>query len=991
MRLSLFSPIVSVSLALICALANVASAQTSPKITSWYTAKSGKYARLVETDAELSADTTKTTWTRTAGPNTTTQASPVYAGPQQIDYTSSWVYVKTPDLGTYTMGPWYDNAARTALFVNIPKNQGITFRIPLTSTIPSTKTGTQGLNVGGVMQDAIGYCVDGVAIFDPLDGYTYSGTSEAQGGNGQWHRDAYVNEGITFDKSMAHQQNTGKYHNHANPIALRYQLGDNVTFNSTTKAYSEGNTAAPTAHSPIIGWMLDGLPVYGPYGYSSAMDATSGVRRMVGGFVPRNGATTGVDNISTAGRTLPAWTIRNNGGVTASGPAVSTTYPLGRYIEDWAYLGDLNKVGTTKYAIGTDFDLNEYNVRLCVTPEFPGGTYAYFLNISSTGSPQFPYMVNRWFYGAPTGGALTTVTDTVTNYFMGGANRPLNITNTSVSGSNVSLTWDAVEGGTYSVEASSNNTTFTSKATGLTVTNANTKSNTHTALGSSGAEYARVKRTALATYDSTGTTAATVAQTATTSFTFNTTPTLTTISTLTSATENTAFTISYAALAAAADEADGDGNTVSFRVEAISSGTLTKNGVSVTAGTTLLSTGESLVWTPATNANGTLAAFTIKAWDGTVASSTAVAVNVTVTAVSNVAVWDGGAATSAWGTAANWLGDVVPDSIDGVSFTGSIPYGVVLGANRSVASVAFSGNSAYTLSGNTLSLASGGVISTTAPGSGTVTHVISSALVLSEITGFSIAANANLTLSGGVSGTAALTKSGGGTLTISSAHTRVGGTSVTGGTLSLSSASLSDAGDVSLVTGGTLNLNFSGTDTIHSFYLNGVLSRTGTWGAVGSSAINQDSRITGTGILYVTSGLPTFENWATLLGLTGNNALSSADPDNDGIQNRLEFVLGGNPSNGDSTTVLPTFAVVGNFMFFSFTRNDDSETDTAVKLQYSSDLSAWIDVPVGSVSSVGDGASVLVFENGTAADGITAQIQLGTKTKLFARLAVEAR
>src|SRR5206468_3975931 len=96
------------------------------------------------------------------------------------------------------------------------------------------------------------------------------------------------------------------------------------------------------------------------------------------------------------------------------------------------------------------------------------------------------------------------------------------------------------------------------------------------------------------------------------------------------ATEDTAFTIGYATLAAAADEADVDGDTLSFRVEAVSSGTLTKGGVAVTPGVTLLSSGESWVWTPATNANGTLSAFTIKAYDGTAASASAVPVSVSV-------------------------------------------------------------------------------------------------------------------------------------------------------------------------------------------------------------------------------------------------------------------------------------------------------------------------------------------------------------------------
>ncbi|MFO0945763.1 MAG: hypothetical protein U1D30_07450 [Planctomycetota bacterium] len=115
----------------------------------------------------------------------------------------------------------------------------------------------------------------------------------------------------------------------------------------------------------------------------------------------------------------------------------------------------------------------------------------------------------------------------------------------------------------------------------------------------------------------------------------NSRPFLSSISTLSGANEDQPFTITYAALAAAANESDANGQAVSFRVEAVSAGTLTKNGVAVIPGETLLSSGEQLVWTPAVNAFGTgLNAFTVRAWDGALASLTAVQVKVTVTASS---------------------------------------------------------------------------------------------------------------------------------------------------------------------------------------------------------------------------------------------------------------------------------------------------------------------------------------------------------------------
>lgn len=124
----------------------------------------------------------------------------------------------------------------------------------------------------------------------------------------------------------------------------------------------------------------------------------------------------------------------------------------------------------------------------------------------------------------------------------------------------------------------------------------------------------------------------------------NTPPTLTSVTTLTGATAATAYPITYANLVSAAPDLDDDDNdTLSFRIESVTSGTLTKNGAAITPGTTLLASGESLSWTP--SATGTVEAFKIVAWDGKAASSPAVAVNITV-ASGNVAPSFVGATTS---------------------------------------------------------------------------------------------------------------------------------------------------------------------------------------------------------------------------------------------------------------------------------------------------------------------------------------------------------
>jgi len=142
----------------------------------------------------------------------------------------------------------------------------------------------------------------------------------------------------------------------------------------------------------------------------------------------------------------------------------------------------------------------------------------------------------------------------------------------------------------------------------------------------------------------------------------NEVPRLTTISPLTGATEDTAYSITYAALQGASNAADIENQAISFRVEAVSSGTLTKNGVAVSAGVTLLGSGDTFSWLPATNANGTLNAFTVKAVDTQGGlSSAAVSVMVSVAAVNDSPLSSGAITnTSANETGINVDGTVQP-------------------------------------------------------------------------------------------------------------------------------------------------------------------------------------------------------------------------------------------------------------------------------------------------------------------------------------------
>ncbi|HEX4086610.1 MAG TPA: YHYH protein [Chthoniobacteraceae bacterium] len=476
-------------------------ARADPQLTSWYTTFATRYARIYTTTAAMDTGSNATTWSN----GSQTQSLPAYSGIQGVAYSGSWVYVYSTGLASYIMGPWYLDSAKTTIFPNWPVNQHILFRFPRSSTLGSAPT-SKTLNGTG----AIGLMVDGVSMFNSWDAYYWNGTEDVTStgsGSGYWNRDAFVNEGVTFDPAYAHQQNTGVYHYHADPIGLRYLLGDHVTYNAATNTYAE-STAAVTQHSPILGWVGDGYPLYGPYGYSSAMDSTSGIRRMVSGYTVRNGAN-GADNLTSTGRTtIPAWAQRlYNASANQSGPSVSTSYPLGRYMEDNAFLGDLVNPGTGQtWTTGSGgYDLDEFNGRYCVTPEFPNGTYAYFVAINSSGTPVFPYDIGRAYYGNPTGGAVTSATEAVTTIFNGvsGFQETAETPAVSASTGNVTITWSSVEGGTYEVQAAPDMATWaTLTGSQAAATDAIETSYTDNGAASSNQKrFYEITRTALASYD----------------------------------------------------------------------------------------------------------------------------------------------------------------------------------------------------------------------------------------------------------------------------------------------------------------------------------------------------------------------------------------------------------------------------------------------------------------------------------------------------------
>ncbi len=492
---------------MLCALATLAfagAAVAEPVVDSWVKLSGAKCARIYKTWSAATNGVGSTTWTNTEipvppGRSSGTQAQPVYGGVLSIRVSSNYVYVTSSALPSYVMGPWYLNAAKTQPFPNWPMNQDMLTRIARTPPGP-------GVNKTLTSLGATALWVDGGIVHNQLDAFYYNGSYDTNAVSvftQSWQRNANLAEGLTWDPTGSHQPFTGERHHHINPTALRYQLGDHITYNPTNLTYTEDPTQ--TNHSPILGWAFDGYPIYGPYGYSDPTNMNSVVRRMITGYVPRDG-NFGTTNLYVTGRTsYPQWALDIGKPNAVNGPNVSVNYPMGWYVQDFDHLADHGYTQTTGATVG-DFDLDRYNGRFCRTPDFPDGTYAYFITIEANGTPVFPYIIGLQYYGQRTSGDygapatlnFTSVeTPNVTNY-LGGAEATTTLDTPQLAGSTVTLTWSAIEGGHYNVEISTNLTSWVANKTNvLARSDAATTNLTSTA----DSAYFRAVRTSLDVYD----------------------------------------------------------------------------------------------------------------------------------------------------------------------------------------------------------------------------------------------------------------------------------------------------------------------------------------------------------------------------------------------------------------------------------------------------------------------------------------------------------
>ena len=307
----------------------------------------------------------------------------VLANVQKVQYSTDWVYVSTNGIPSYITGPFLDGNPSLA------SSQNAIFKISLK---PVKNTGTPTNTTGG----NIGIFLNGVALFDYRDGVSWSNAQQAlKGGplmgmgDNVWNRDAVVGERLGFDCAKGHPA-MGNYHHHQNPSAFNL---DRKVISTVCDLYAADGLYVldSTKHSPLLGYTYDGFPIYGAFGYKNA-DGTGGIVRMKSSFFLRN---------------ITNRTVYADGTDVIDGPAVSTTYPLGYFREDYGYIAPS--------ASQPDY-LDEHNGRFCVTPEYPNGIYCYFATVDANWNSAYPYIVGPTFYGVRTAAKVTSITETVSTY-----------------------------------------------------------------------------------------------------------------------------------------------------------------------------------------------------------------------------------------------------------------------------------------------------------------------------------------------------------------------------------------------------------------------------------------------------------------------------------------------------------------------------------------------------------------------------------------------
>ena len=192
---------------------------------------------------------------------------------------------------------------------------------------------------------AVAFAANGVPIFGPEDG---PGGDAVAGQEGAYEEDR---QHVWLGICHAHSGPGGEYHYHADSNCIHWHPDEEN--GESWSDYSIDSSRNVTGHSPIVGFALDGYPIYGFVGWDSDGEVTE----MTSSYRLKDGET------------------GYNG------------------IDDYEYVSGLG-------------DLDSCNGQFGATPDYPDGVYHYHTTwVNGEGGIGFPYFINCYRGVMESGGA----------------------------------------------------------------------------------------------------------------------------------------------------------------------------------------------------------------------------------------------------------------------------------------------------------------------------------------------------------------------------------------------------------------------------------------------------------------------------------------------------------------------------------------------------------------------------------------------------------
>lgn len=194
-----------------------------------------------------------------------------------------------------------------------------------------------------------------------------------------------------------------------------------------------------------------------------------------------------------------------------------------------------------------------------------------------------------------------------------------------------------------------------------------------------------------------------------------------------------------------------------------------------------------------------------------------------------------------------------------------------------------------------------------------------------------------------------------------------------------------------VINGGTFNLSVTGTPTqsVYTLITYTGTPPTGTFTTVNNQPPGYDLvyNHNGNSVALVKIGGDAYTSWIdTFVTITGADRAPDADPDNDGVENAIEFMTGTIPSDASSNNA-PNITRNGpGDLVVTFNRADEAEA-YEVAVEHSTGLAApWTSIIVPNSATAGP--PVTVVDNGSNADSVTVVVPANGDPRKFARVRV---